>query len=185
MGTDGIRGVAEDSQTIDGSHVTPVMGYRLGLVGALYSAYQGKDVMYVGGDTRPSSEYLLSAVYEAATDFGVTVRRTKNSVDHTPAVQYKVREDEEAGSGVIVTASHNPYPDNGFKLITETGSKIPAEWENIANRIVNARDLNHELALIIQELGGKDKFGSLFDNLATIKKVKRIHQIIHMKNNIF
>ena len=165
MGTDGIRGVAENSPKIDSTHVTPSIGYRLGLVGALYASYQGKELMYVGGDTRPSSDYLLEAVFEAATDFGMTVSRTKNSVDHTPAVQYKVREDEEAGSGVIVTASHNPAKDNGFKLITETGSKIPAEWENIANRIVNARDLNHELALVIQELGGMERFSGLFDRL--------------------
>ncbi|MCD6459082.1 hypothetical protein J7L67_00250 [bacterium] len=170
MGTDGIRGVAENSRSIDSTHVTPVMGYRLGLVGALYAAYQGKDVMYVGGDTRSSTPYLIKPVVEAAEALGMTVKDTKTSVDHTPAVQYKVRADDEAGSGVIVTASHNPASDNGFKLITETGSKIPANWEKIANRIVNARDLNHELALVIQELGGIKRFGALFDKIKEDKK---------------
>ncbi len=170
METDGIRGVATQDRVIDGSHVTPVMGYRLGLVAALYSAYQGKNTMFVGGDTRPSTEYLLEAVKQAALSLGVEVDQVPGGVDHTPGVQYKVMQSPAVGSGLVVTASHNPAKDNGFKLLTETGSKIPAQWEDIANRIVNAKDLALEMAMVMQELGGPDTFGSYLDNLKQGKK---------------
>lgn len=170
MGTDGIRGVATDAKVIDDSHVTPVMGYRLGLVAALYAATQGKDMIYVGGDTRPSTTYLLDPVRVAALSLGIDVKHAPTGVDHTPGVQYKVLADPQAGGGLVVTASHNPAKDNGFKLLTETGSKIPAQWESIANRIVNAKDLAHEMALVMQELGGTAAFQKYLDNLADMKQ---------------
>ncbi len=170
METDGIRGVATPDRLIDGSHVTPVMGYRLGLVAALYSAAQGKNEIYVGGDTRPSTDYLLKPVTDAARSLGLTVKHVPTAIDHTPGVQYKVMQDAQVGGGLVVTASHNPARDNGFKLLTETGSKIPEQWENIANRIVNAKDLAHEMAQVIEELGGTEKFQPYLDNLTQGRK---------------
>ncbi|RJP56377.1 MAG: hypothetical protein C4541_12475 [Candidatus Auribacter fodinae] len=166
MGTDGIRGVAENIQAIDSKHVTPSLGYRLGLVAALYAAYNGKDSVFVGGDTRPSREYLIPAVVMGATQMGMKVKHEQLFNDHTPGAQYKVLHDESLGGGVVVTASHNPHYDNGFKMLDINGSKVPALWERIANQVVNSRNLPHTLALIIRELGGREKFSSLLDNLA-------------------
>lgn len=165
MGTDGLRGVAQNSRMIDDSHITPSIGYRLGLVAALYAANRGKNVVYVGGDTRESREYLLPSVIWGARSMGMTIKHHQGFIDHTPAVQYKVMQDNLAGGGIIVTASHNPAKDNGIKLLSEDGSKIPEQWEKIADRIINAKDLNRELALVVQELGGRQNFQPVFEAL--------------------
>jgi|GEM_PF-2317896 len=163
MGTDGLRGVAQNAKLIDDSHITPSIGYRLGLVASLYAANQGKNIVYVGGDTRESREYLLPSAIWGARSMGMTIKHHEGFIDHTPAVQYKVMEDNLAGAGIIVTASHNPAKDNGIKLLREDGSKIPELWEKIADRIMNAKDLSRELALVIQELGGRQQFAPIFE----------------------
>ncbi|MCB1194848.1 hypothetical protein KDK77_01565 [bacterium] len=175
MGTDGLRGVASSDRFIDNAHITPVIAYRLGLVAALHAMTEGKKHIRVAGDTRPSTSELLTAFISGATQLGITVIQDgqnvpgQEAVSTTPQEQYYVMNDPLAGGGAVITASHNPARDNGIKLLNAAGAKIPAQWENIANLVVNSSNLPHTLAYIIEQLGGRTaRYEPLFEGAPAV-----------------
>ena len=114
FGTDGIRGTAYETITVD-------LAYRLGwAVGTVFTA-----PVYVGYDTRESSPVLAAAVLAGLRD--------ANAIGHnlgvftTPGVA--VIAQRRGGVGVVVSASHNPYYDNGLKVLGVGGSKLDVATE--------------------------------------------------------
>ena len=124
FGTDGIRGHAG---------VFPINeegAWRLGLATALVMGRGGSVV--VGRDTRPSGPALAEAVLDglaaggcAAVDLGVLP---------TPAVSYHVQR-RGAAAGVVISASHNAAPENGFKLFGPGGAKVSESVEEQVERV--------------------------------------------------
>ncbi len=118
FGTDGVRGVANRD-------LTPDLALALGRAGGITLRADGGEVI-VGRDTRLSSPMLESALVAGLCSGGVNVRRL--GVVPTPAVAFITIADR-AAAGAMVSASHNPVPDNGIKFFSPEGMKVPAEVE--------------------------------------------------------
>jgi len=120
FGTDGVRGVAN-------SVLTPELAFQLGLGAARWLATSGLPMRAViGRDTRRSGPMLGAAVAAGLASGGVSV--TTLGYAPTPAVSYLART-QGYGLGVVVSASHNPAPDNGIKFFGHDGRKLPDDAE--------------------------------------------------------
>jgi len=131
FGTDGVRGVANRYP------ITPEVALRLGRLAARVlvapmvarEAAEGGKMWprcIIGKDTRISCDLLEAAFAAGMASEGVDVMLA--GVVPTPAVSYLVRE-EEAAMGVVISASHNPFPDNGIKFFNGGGQKLSNEQE--------------------------------------------------------
>lgn len=121
FGTDGIRG------TVGEFPITPDFAMRLGFAfGRVLSKSFAKPTVIIGKDTRISG-YLFESSLEAGFSYaGVDVYMA--GPVPTPAVAYLTTK-LNLSAGVVISASHNPYMDNGIKLFSNTGSKLADEME--------------------------------------------------------
>ncbi|MBV9099264.1 MAG: phosphoglucosamine mutase, partial [Frankiaceae bacterium] len=136
FGTDGVRGVAN-------AFLTPELAVSLAAaaVAELGAGVGGRPLVYVGRDPRPSGELLEAAVVAGVLAAGGDVVRL--GIIPTPAVALAVARgaaDQPPGAlGVMISASHNPMPDNGIKLFGPGGSKVPDDVEDrIEARLASA-----------------------------------------------
>ena len=123
FGTDGIRGLANKPP------LTTELAFRLGrqLVATLLEHDRGhKTRLVVGRDTRLSGPMLEGALVSGALSAGGDVYAV--GVLPTPAIAYLTRR-LEAHGGVVLSASHNPFEDNGIKIFSSEGAKFPDAWE--------------------------------------------------------
>ena len=119
FGTDGFRGEANTVLTVEHA-------YKVGRYLGWYFGKEHKAKIVIGKDTRRSS-YM----FEDALSAGLTASGADAYLLHvttTPSVSYVVRT-EEFDCGIMISASHNPYYDNGIKVINGKGHKIEAEVE--------------------------------------------------------
>ena len=117
FGTDGVRGLANGDLTAD-------LALRLGEAAArvLVGQVEGRrPLAVVGRDTRISGQFLEHAVVAGLASAGVDVLRLR--VVPTPGVAY-LTDHLSADLGVVISASHNPMPDNGIKLLGRGGHKL-------------------------------------------------------------
>ncbi len=121
FGTDGIRG------TVGQSPITPDFVLRLAhAVGRVLKRTEDRPVVLIGKDTRISGYMLESALESGFNSAGVEV--VLLGPLPTPGVAYLTRA-QRASLGVVISASHNAYPDNGIKFFSAQGSKLPDAWE--------------------------------------------------------
>jgi phosphoglucosamine mutase len=130
FGTDGVRGVAGQDLTsqlaLDVSHAAATVLHDSGAFAAKEAAGR-RPLAVVGRDPRASGEFLEAAVVAGLAGSGVDVLRL--GVIPTPAVAFLTR-DLGAELGVMLSASHNPAPDNGIKLFGAGGFKLPDAVED-------------------------------------------------------
>ena len=124
FGTDGVRGVANRD-------LTPELALRLASAAAHElveerGAVSGRPLAVVGRDTRPSGELLEAAVVAGLLAAGVDVEVL--GVTPTPAVAHAVTT-SGVDLGVMISASHNPMPDNGIKFFARGGVKLADDVE--------------------------------------------------------
>jgi phosphoglucosamine mutase len=118
FGTDGVRGVANKDLTAElAVDLAIAAAHILGEIGA-FAGHRPKAI--VGQDSRASGDFLEAAVVAGLTSAGVDVYRV--GVLPTPAISYLVKE-SGADLGVMISASHNPMPDNGIKFFARGGDK--------------------------------------------------------------
>jgi phosphoglucosamine mutase len=134
FGTDGVRGLANGD-------LTPELA--LAVAGAAARVLIGHDPTHrpravIGRDPRASGEMLEAAVVAGLTSAGADVLRV--GVLPTPAVAF-LTADFDADLGVVLSASHNPMPDNGVKLFARGGHKLPDEIEAEIEALVDAGPL--------------------------------------------
>jgi phosphoglucosamine mutase len=121
FGTDGIRG------TVGSSPITPDFMLRLGhAVGRVLKRAGARPTVLIGKDTRISGYMIESSLEAGFASAGVDVLLTGPLP--TPGVAYLTRA-LRLDLGVVISASHNAYPDNGIKFFSAAGSKLPDEWE--------------------------------------------------------
>jgi phosphoglucosamine mutase len=119
FGTDGVRGVANKDLTAElAVDLAIAAAHILGEIGA-FADHRPKAI--VGQDSRASGDFLEAAVVAGLTSAGVDVYRV--GVLPTPAISYLVKE-SGADLGVMISASHNPMPDNGIKFFARGGDKL-------------------------------------------------------------
>lgn len=117
FGTDGIRGIANESLTIETAlKVGTYLGYK----------FKGGKLI-IGQDTRLSGYMYASAIAAGAISAGCDVYIL--GVCATPALAHIIL-NEKFDTGVMISASHNPYYDNGLKCFNSEGMKISEELEN-------------------------------------------------------
>jgi phosphoglucosamine mutase len=127
FGTDGVRGLAN-------RELTPELAFKLGRAGAhVLLEETGIPALVIGRDTRLSGDMLEGALIAGICSAGVDVLRV--GVLPTPAVAYLSRKLEAAG-GVVISASHNSYEDNGIKFFGANGYKLPDALEERVERLV-------------------------------------------------
>ncbi len=120
FGTDGVRGVANET-------LTPELAFLIGQAAGRYLRSNRSPLSAViGRDTRRSGPMLSSAVAAGLCSAGVDV--VDLGVVPTPTVSFAARTGEH-GLGIVISASHNPAPDNGIKLIGHDGRKLPDSVE--------------------------------------------------------
>ncbi|WP_157454772.1 phosphoglucosamine mutase [Carnobacterium maltaromaticum] len=123
FGTDGVRGVAN-------SELTPELAFKLGRFGGYVLTQHSEGAAHprvlVGRDTRISGQMLESALVAGLLSVGIEVMQL--GVISTPGVAYLTRI-QGAAAGVMISASHNPAPDNGIKFFGSDGFKLSDEQE--------------------------------------------------------
>jgi phosphoglucosamine mutase len=129
FGTDGIRG------TVGQAPITPDFVMRLAhAVGRVLRQSEKNPVVLIGKDTRISGYMLESALESGFNSAGVDV--VLLGPVPTPAVAYLTRA-RRASLGVVISASHNPYEDNGIKFFSAKGAKLSDEWEIAVEKLVD------------------------------------------------
>ena len=121
FGTDGIRG------TVGSAPITPDFMLRLGhAVGRVLKESDKRPTVLIGKDTRISGYMIESALEAGFASAGVDVLLTGPLP--TPGVAYLTRA-LRLSLGVVISASHNPFGDNGIKFFSARGEKLPDAWE--------------------------------------------------------
>ena len=119
FGTDGFRGEANIQLTVDHA-------FKVGRYVGWYYGREHKAKIVIGKDTRRSSYMFEYALVAGLTASGADAYLLH--VTTTPSVSYAVRT-EDFDCGIMISASHNPFYDNGIKLLNGNGQKIEAEVE--------------------------------------------------------
>lgn len=181
FGTDGIRG------TVGTAPITPDFMLRLGhAVGRVLrrDAREGsRPTVVVGKDTRISGYMIESALEAGFASAGVDT--LLSGPLPTPGVAYLTRA-LRLDLGVVISASHNPYPDNGVKFFSAHGEKLPDEWESDVEAVlgepprwVDSSRLGK--ARRIDDAGGRytEFCKSTFGNELTLKGLKIVVDAAH------
>ena len=146
FGTDGIRGVANED-------LTPDLAFRLGreLVATLQAEHGPHRMrLVIGRDTRRSGPLLEAALSAGALSAGADCYAV--GVLPTPGIAVLTRR-LEAHGGIVLSASHNPFEDNGIKLFSSEGTKFPDAWEAEIERRLGEPDKAQILSLDGKEAG--------------------------------
>ncbi|WP_290771490.1 phosphoglucosamine mutase [Anaerofustis sp.] len=128
FGTDGVRGIANTQLT---SKLAHKIGYAATM--KLTKDNGSSPTFVVGMDTRISKDMIYSGLVSGIMSAGGNVLNA--GIIPTPAVSVLVKE-FNADSGIVISASHNPYEYNGIKFFSKTGHKLPDEVENEIERYI-------------------------------------------------
>ncbi|MBW9212834.1 MULTISPECIES: phosphoglucosamine mutase [Terrabacteria group] len=120
FGTDGIRGKANIGLTVD-------RAFQVGRYLGYYFSQEKKSKIVIGKDTRLSSDMLESALAAGIASQGCDVYLL--GYGPTPVTCY-IAHNEDFACGAMISASHNPFYDNGIKIFSTEGIKIPADLED-------------------------------------------------------
>ena len=174
FGTDGVRGVANRDLTAElVLDLAVAAAHVLAEVGAIS---KNRPVAIVGQDSRASGEFLEAAIVAGLASAGVDVYKV--GVLPTPAIAHLVAS-TGADLGVMISASHNPMPDNGIKFFAKGGGKLDDALEAAIEARLNEpwdRPIGREVGRVIIDESAAERYifhllSSLNTNLAGIKVV--------------
>lgn len=135
FGTDGVRGVANLEP------MTSETAMQLGRAAAhLFMRRAGRHQIVIGKDTRVSGYMLESALTSGICSMGVDVLLVGPMP--TPAIAFLTRS-LRADAGVMISASHNPYQDNGIKFFSNDGLKLPDDMEARIEKLIVSDEIAH------------------------------------------
>ncbi|PAF48346.1 phosphoglucosamine mutase [Helicobacter sp. 12S02634-8] len=163
FGTDGVRGKA-------GVDITPMLVMKLGAAAGLYfRKHSITNKILVGKDTRKSGYMIENALVSALTSVGYDVIQVGPMP--TPAVAF-LTEDMRCDAGIMISASHNPYEDNGIKFFDRFGYKLDEGAEGEIERLF------YDDALIARSYKSGCEIGSS-------KRIDDVvgRYIVHLKNS--
>jgi phosphoglucosamine mutase len=166
FGTDGVRGVANRDLTAElALALGAAAAQRLGS-----SSSSRRRVAVVGRDPRASSEMLEAAVVAGVTSEGVDALRV--GVLPTPAVAYLTHA-YDADFGVMISASHNPMPDNGIKIFGPGGHKLDDATEDRIEELVSAgpglRPVGADIGRVVEAEDALDRYLRHVGKVATAR----------------
>ena len=181
FGTDGIRGVA---------NVEPITGetaFRLGRAAAyLFKRYKGEHHVVIGKDTRISGYMLEHALTSGICSMGVNVVLVGPFT--TPGIAFLTRA-LRTDAGIMISASHNPYQDNGIKFFSSEGSKLPDEIESrieelvLGTEIDQIRPTGDQIGKVERLSGAEGRYIEFIKNtIPRRQKFDGIHVVMDMAN---
>ncbi len=133
FGTDGIRGKANHHP------ITGEMAFEIGRAAAhVLKKKHGRDIILIGKDTRLSGYMIESALTSGICSMGVDVELVGPLP--TPGIAFVTRS-LRADAGIVISASHNPYGDNGIKFFSSDGFKLPDSVERKIEKMVFSDEL--------------------------------------------
>jgi len=141
FGTDGVRG------RVGSFPITPDFAVKLGWAAGTVLSKSGNRRVLMGKDTRVSGYMLESALEAGLLAAGVSVEFLGPMP--TPAIAYLTR-NFHAAAGIVISASHNPYHDNGIKFFSDQGNKLPDAVELEIERL-----LDEEISCVASEELGR------------------------------
>jgi phosphoglucosamine mutase len=174
FGTDGVRGLANRDLTAElALDLAVAAAHILGEAGA-FKGHRPRAI--VGQDSRASGEFLEAAVIAGLASAGVDVYRV--GVLPTPAIAHLVAE-SGADLGVMISASHNPMPDNGIKFFSKGGGKLDDQLEQAIEARLGEkweRPTGRDVGRVINDESASERYlyhllSSLTTNLKGIKVV--------------
>ncbi len=134
FGTDGIRGVA------NADPMTGEMAMQLGrAIAHIFKDVKGRHRIVVGKDTRLSGYMLETALASGVCSMGADVMLVGPLP--TPGIAF-ITTSMRANAGVVISASHNPYYDNGIKVFSHDGFKLPDEMEDQLEELILSNHLH-------------------------------------------
>ncbi len=146
FGTDGVRGKAN----VD---LTPELAYRLGRAAALYFCHDGSaPLILIGRDTRISGSMFEAALTAGICSAGGHVVIV--GVIPTPGIAFLTRK-LKAAAGIVISASHNPFYDNGIKFFGGDGYKLPDAVEDEIESIVRSIESDDRYARAVDDRIGR------------------------------
>ncbi len=155
FGTDGFRGEANVA-------LTAMHGYKIGRYLGYVLCKDKRARVVIGKDTRCSGDMLESAIVSGLNTSGADAYLLH--VTTTPSVSYLVKS-EGFDCGIMISASHNPFYDNGIKLINSKGEKIEASIEEDIEAYIDGSDVDAvsyakraDIGRVIDYSCGKDKY---------------------------
>lgn len=169
FGTDGIRGVANQFP------ITCEVALKTGQAVGIFTRENGYNSVVIGKDTRLSGDMLEAALCAGVASTGIDVLQA--GVIPTPGVAFLCSHLETVGAGIVISASHNPYEDNGIKIFKRGGEKLSdTQEENIESFI-----LNTDYKLVLNSLVGTitpldnslKKYANFLLNKNAVKAIKR------------
>ncbi len=163
FGTDGFRGEANVNLTVEHA-------FKIGRFLGRYYGSDRKSRIVIGKDTR-----LSSYMYECALTAGITASGADAYLMHvttTPSVSYIART-EDFDCGIMITASHNPYHDNGIKLLNSEGEKMEASVIDEIERYIDGKygelplATNDAIGRAVDHAAGRNRYIGYLISLAT------------------
>ncbi|OQX74968.1 MAG: phosphoglucosamine mutase [Campylobacteraceae bacterium 4484_4] len=164
FGTDGVRGMA-------GEKLTAMLAMRLAMAAGIYFRKQSiTNKILVGKDTRKSGYMIENAIVSGLTAVGYDVRQIGPMP--TPAIAF-LTEDLRCDAGIMISASHNPYHDNGIKFFDKRGNKLNEAIEEEIEKIY-----------FDEELISKNQARNM--NVGASKRIDDVigRYIVHIKNSL-
>ncbi len=177
FGTDGIRGKANYYP------MTCEIALRTGKAVGTFVKENGYTSVVIGKDTRISGDMLEAALSSGIASTGIDVIQA--GVLPTPGIAFLCSDIQEAGAGIVISASHNPFSDNGIKIFKHNGTKLSDEEEiKIESLILNTEIVSQpDIGKIFIISNGLKKYTKFLLSKFPFKKpVKKLKIIIDCSN---
>ncbi len=177
FGTDGIRGKANHYP------MTCKIALQIGRAVGIFVENNGYKAVILGKDTRISGDMLEAAISSGVASTGIDVIQT--GVIPTPGIAFLCSDIKDAGAGIVISASHNPFQDNGIKIFKYNGTKLSDEEEiKIESLILDNENVPREdigrITIISNGLQRYSKF--LLSKFPFKKPEKKLKIIIDCSN---
>lgn len=172
FGTDGIRGKANFYP------INCELALKTGQATGEFAKQNGFKNIIIGKDTRLSGDMLESALAAGIASTGVDVKLA--GVIPTPGVSFLCADDPQAGAAIVVSASHNPFEDNGIKIFKNNGEKLSDKEEaQIENLILNS-DItpSDTIGVITKITDGLERYADFLLNTFPDEKLKTRFKLI-------
>lgn len=163
FGTDGVRGKA-------GEFLSAQVAMRIAMAAGIYfKKSASSNIILLGKDTRRSGYMIESAIVAGLTSIGFNVRQIGPMP--TPAIAF-LTEDMRCDAGIMISASHNPYYDNGIKFFDKYGFKLDENQEKIIEQIYFDEDIISSNAKSCMQIGASKRVDDVIGRY-----------IVHIKNS--
>ncbi|MCD6173510.1 MAG: phosphoglucosamine mutase [Sulfurimonas sp.] len=144
FGTDGVRGEA-------GSYLTAALAMRVAMgAGIYFKEHSVNNKILIGKDTRISGYMIENAIVAGLTAIGYDV--VQIGPMPTPAIAF-ITENMRCDAGIMISASHNSFEDNGIKFFDGHGNKLSSEVESIIEDICNNQEMIDEAQVTAKKIG--------------------------------